>query len=420
MYRLKNNIKKAQNIKGLLSMIFDKVDSCLIEKGFKKFRVNAGNIYVYFKDMEQESYLLTLYTSTTGQEFTKDQFRNIQSQIYNNFNKPAQTLHFLTIIYSDIIENAREMSGMDNNVWYLDSKNKRLVIYENHKDNFLGLQKDIDNILYEINNENSGYNTGDDTNPRNNNTSGSYGTTDSYETYYQDVRNNDAGNYNDAGNFNEGYDRYQYNQGKAYSKRSIKSNYIFTITNLIILINALVFFIMEIQGSTNDLYYMLDKGALYWPAIEFKHEYYRFFTYMFLHFGIDHLINNMLVLYFIGDKLERIVGKVKYICIYFGSGLLAGIASLGYNMFKNNNIVSAGASGAIFGVVGAMAFIVLINKGRIKDFSPRQMVLFILLSLYGGLTSQGIDNVAHIGGLLSGIIFAAVLYRKPRKNIERG
>jgi len=141
---------------------------------------------------------------------------------------------------------------------------------------------------------------------------------------------------------------------------------------------------------------------------------------MFLHFGADHLVNNMLVLYFIGDKLERIVGKVKYICIYFGSGLLAGIASLGYNMLKNNNIVSAGASGAIFGVVGAMAFIVLINKGRIKDFSQGQMVLFILLSLYGGLTSQGIDNVAHIGGLLTGIIFAAVLYRKPRKNMERG
>ncbi len=386
-------------------MILDKVDSCLIEKGFKKFRVNTENIYVYYKDMEQESYLLTLYTSVTGQEFAKDQFRNIQSQIYNNFSKPAQTLHFLTIIYSDMIENAREMSGMDNNVWYLDNKNKRLIIYENHRDNFLGLQKDIDNILYEINNENADYNTGGDTNSGNNN----IGNTN--------TGNSNTGN-NNTGNNNTGR-RYPYNQGEAYSKRSI-SSYIFTITNLIILINTLVFLIMEIQGSTNDLYYMLDKGALYWPSIEFKHEYYRFFTYMFLHFGIDHLVNNMLVLYFIGDKLERIVGKVKYICIYFGSGLLAGIASLGYNMLKNNNIVSAGASGAIFGVVGAMAFIVLINKGRIKDFSQGQMVLFILLSLYGGLTSQGIDNVAHIGGLLTGIIFAAVLYRKPRKNMERG
>lgn len=365
-------------------MILDKVDSCLIDKGFKKFRVNAENIYVYFKDMEQESYLLTIYEATTGQEFTKDQFHNIQSQIYNNFNKPDQDFHFLTIIYSDIIENAREMSGMDNNVWFLDGKSKRLIIYESHKDNFLELQKDIDNILYELNRENLDYNTGSDINPGDSSDTGSYGA------------------------------------GGAYTKRSIGSNYIFTITNLLILINTLVFLIMEIQGSTEDLYYMLDKGALYWPVIKFKHEYYRFFTYMFLHFGIDHLINNMLVLYFIGDKLERIVGKVKYLCIYLGAGLLAGIASLGYNMFKNNNIVSAGASGAIFGVVGAMAFVVLINKGRIKDFSPRQMVAFVLLSLYGGVTSQGIDNVAHIGGLLSGIILAAALYRKHKIKFERG
>lgn len=400
-------------------MILDKVDSYLIEKGFKKFRVNTENIYVYFKDMGQDSYLLTIYKASTGQEFTKDQFSNIQSQIYNNFNKPDQTFHFLTILYTDNMENARVMSGMDNNVWYLDNKNKRLIIYENHRDNFLGLQKDIDNILYEINKENLGYNAGSDTNPGNNSTTGSYGANDSYGTYYQDIRNNDAGNYNGAGNYNEGYDRYQYNQERTYTKKSIGSSYIFTITNLIILINALVFLIMEIQGSTNDLYYMLDKGALYWPAIEFKHEYYRFFTYMFLHFGFDHLVNNMLVLYFIGDKLERIAGKVKYLFIYFGSGLLAGIASLGYNMLKNNNIVSAGASGAIFGVVGAMAFVVLINKGRIKEISPRQIVIFVILSLYGGLTSQGIDNVAHIGGLLSGIILAAVLYKKPKKNIER-
>ncbi|WP_330657376.1 rhomboid family intramembrane serine protease [Anaerocolumna aminovalerica] len=144
---------------------------------------------------------------------------------------------------------------------------------------------------------------------------------------------------------------------------------------------------------------------------------------MYLHKNldtIDHLVNNMLVLFFIGDKLEKIVGKAKYLCIYFISGLLAGMASLGYNMVKNNYVVSAGASGAIFGVVGAMAFIVLINKGRIKDISSRQMVVFVLLSLYGGLTSQGIDNAAHIGGLLSGAILAAVLYRMHKRKFERG
>jgi len=128
----------------------------------------------------------------------------------------------------------------------------------------------------------------------------------------------------------------------------------------------------------------------------------------------------MIVLYFLGSKLEQIVGKVKFLILYLSSGFLAGVASIGYNMLKNNNIISAGASGAIFGVVGAMGFIVAINKGRIKDISARQITIFVILSLYNGLTSQGIDNVAHIGGMLSGAIIAAILYRRQKTNTERG
>lgn len=410
-------------------MILDKLNSCMMEKGFRKIKVNVENICVYFKDMEQETYLLTVYEASTGQEFAQEQFRNIQSQILNKFNKQDHTVHFLTIIYTDMMEKAREMSGMDNNIWYLDNRNKRLVIYENHRDDFLGLQRDIDNILYKINNEIPGYNK--DIDARNNRAGGNYGAYQNHgternygttpdneafgnkENYYRDVRRDEDGSSNE-------YTQYQYDQDRTYERKTSGYSSIFTITNLLILINALVFFVMEIRGSTHDIYYMLDKGALYWPAMEFSHEYYRFFTYMFLHFGIDHLVNNMLILFFIGYKLERIVGKVKYLCIYFISGVLAGMASLGYNMVKNNYVVSAGASGAIFGVVGAMAFVVLINKGRIKDISSRQMVVFVLLSLYGGLTSQGIDNAAHIGGLLSGALLAAVLYKMHKRNFERG
>ncbi|WP_313133935.1 rhomboid family intramembrane serine protease [Anaerocolumna sp.] len=402
-------------------MILDMLNSCMMEKGFKKIKVNVENICVYFRNMEQEIYLLTVYEALTGQEFAKEQFRNIQSQIYTNYNNMGQILHFLTIIYTDNMEKAREMSGMDNNIWYLDNRNKRLIIYENHRDDFLGLQRELDDILYKIKNETPGYRTVADTGSysaggnyganSNYRASGSYGAAGNNENDYQDTER-------DSGVNDEGYNQYRYNQERTRKKRT--KGHVFTITNLLILINALVFLIMEIRGSTNDIYYMLDKGALYWPAMEVSHEYYRFFTYMFLHFGFDHLVNNMLVLFFIGDKLERIVGKVKYLCIYFASGLLAGIASLGYNMLKNNYVVSAGASGAIFGVVGAMAFIVLINKGRIKDISTRQMVVFVLLSLYGGLTSQGIDNAAHIGGLLSGAALAAVLYRIQKRDLERG
>jgi rhomboid protease GluP len=143
---------------------------------------------------------------------------------------------------------------------------------------------------------------------------------------------------------------------------------------------------------------------------------------MFMHSDFSHLFNNMLVLIFVGDNLERAAGKFRYLFLYFGTGILAGITSIGYNMWKENgqffvgnSVFSIGASGAIFGVVGAMLFIVAINRGRLEDISTRQMVLFVVFSLYGGIVNTQIDQAAHIGGFLAGILLAAIVYRRPKR-----
>jgi rhomboid protease GluP len=131
--------------------------------------------------------------------------------------------------------------------------------------------------------------------------------------------------------------------------------------------------------------------------------------------NIGHLVNNMVVLLFIGDNVEKAAGKVRFFLIYFGSGIIAGIASISYNMMMNDIVGSIGASGAIFGVVGAMLYILIVNKGRMEDISSWQIVLFIVFSLYGGIQNAEIDQAAHIGGFLGGIILALILYRR-RKN----
>ncbi|MBO5197522.1 MAG: rhomboid family intramembrane serine protease [Lachnospiraceae bacterium] len=172
-------------------------------------------------------------------------------------------------------------------------------------------------------------------------------------------------------------------------------------------------------GETENNRYLVEHGALFWPYVVERSEYYRLFTYLFLHSGYSHIVNNMLVLLFVGDNLERAAGKLKYLIIYFGSGVLAGVVSMLWNMHLEQPVVCVGASGAIFGVVGALAYIVIINKGRLEDISSRQIVLFVFFSLYGGLTSQGVDNAAHIGGLVTGVILAAALYRKKKKRIEQ-
>lgn len=195
-------------------------------------------------------------------------------------------------------------------------------------------------------------------------------------------------------------------------------DYYAPVNTVIIILNILIFLFVDLTHSSLDSEWMLQCGAMYVPDILEKHEYYRIITSMFLHFGIQHLFSNMLILWFIGGTLESLIGKIRYFILYLLSGILAGITSIGYNMITFDFPISAGASGAVFGVTGALAFIVLIHKGQVEGLTKKQMILFIFLSLFGGVANPEIDNAAHFGGFLSGILLAALLYRKPKNNMR--
>ena len=172
-------------------------------------------------------------------------------------------------------------------------------------------------------------------------------------------------------------------------------------TTVLIVINVAVFLILSMLGDTEDAAFMLQHGAMYEPFITEGQEYYRIFTCMFLHFGITHLMNNMVMLGALGWNLELEIGKLRFIIIYFLSGI-------------GESAVSAGASGAVFGLMGALLYVVIANRGRLGQLSERGMIFMVVLSLYFGLTSSGVDNMAHIGGLICGFLFAVILYR-PKK-----
>ena len=175
-------------------------------------------------------------------------------------------------------------------------------------------------------------------------------------------------------------------------------------------INILIFVLMEITRMQD---WFMGNGASYTPFI-LEGQYYRLITSMFLHFGIEHLGNNMLVLFFLGDCLERNLGRWKYAVVYMAGGVGANLLSLFVELKQGQEVVSAGASGAVFAVIGALIYVVLVNKGRIENFTVRQLILMAALSLYHGVTSVGIDNAAHFGGLICGLILGILLYRKPK------
>jgi rhomboid protease GluP len=160
---------------------------------------------------------------------------------------------------------------------------------------------------------------------------------------------------------------------------------------------------------------MLDWGAAYTPCIVEEGETYRIFTSMFLHFGIEHLINNMLVLFVLGSRLERVIGSLRFAVIYFLGGIAGNVVSLLYDLKQGEAAVSAGASGAVFAVMGGMILVVLCNKGRLEDLSMRQILVLAVFSLYFGFTSSGVDNAAHLGGFLAGFILAVIVYHPRRK-----
>lgn len=184
----------------------------------------------------------------------------------------------------------------------------------------------------------------------------------------------------------------------------------FTATPLLIILNTLVFIIMVFTGfgvinfHTRDL---LVVGAMYKPALQ-QGEWWRLLTAMFIHGGFIHLVMNMLSLYLGGIFSEESLGTKKFLFVYFFSGIGAGLISM---LWHSSPVVAVGASGAIFGLFGVMLAFALFNK-----FEPGMKgVILILLtctagySLLIGFVSRGVDNSAHLGGLVIGFVLGCFL-----------
>ena len=185
------------------------------------------------------------------------------------------------------------------------------------------------------------------------------------------------------------------------------------ITAIFVIINVAVYLILEILGDTNDAAFMVEKGAI-WPPYIMEGQYWRLLTATFMHFGFEHILNNMLILVCAGVILEDALGHIKYLLFYVISGLGGSILSYLQMCYSGDYAVSAGASGAIFGIIGGLLWIVIRHKGRYETLTGKGLLFMIVISLYYGVRSGDVDNWGHLGGLLMGII----LYRKRAKTVD--
>jgi rhomboid protease GluP len=179
-------------------------------------------------------------------------------------------------------------------------------------------------------------------------------------------------------------------------------------SNPIALLPIAVFLVLSFLGDTENAQFMFTHGACYTPAI-LDGEYWRLLTGMFLHFGAVHLIMNMVCLISIGDMLETMAGPVHYLVIFLLGGLAGNLVSMAWDMHTLRYAVSAGASGAVFAVIGALFVYMLRTKSVQGERMVRRMGIMVVLMAAEGFTQTGTDNAAHIGGLLAGMLLALIL-----------
>ena len=166
------------------------------------------------------------------------------------------------------------------------------------------------------------------------------------------------------------------------------------------------------MGDTQSSEFMAAHGAVWPPYVSEGHEYWRLLTATFMHFGFEHIANNMLILVCAGMILEKALGHVKFTILYLIAGVGGNVLSCAQTLYTKDYAVSAGASGAIFGIVGALLWIVILHRGRYESLTGKGLLFMIVITLYYGITTGGIDNWGHIGGLLMGFVVGIILYRR--------
>ena len=149
------------------------------------------------------------------------------------------------------------------------------------------------------------------------------------------------------------------------------------------------------------------RGSMFGPLIALNHEYWRFVTPIFIHYGLMHFAINSVILYYMGQQVEAIYGHGRFFLIYLLSGVMGNVLGFAFN---DMNVQAAGASTSLFGIFGA--FIVLgihfKNNPGIQAM-VRQFSLFIVLNLVFGLFDQTIDMYGHVGGLIGGILMGNIV-----------
>lgn len=316
----------------------------LFRKGYHYFDNNERNVLV--KESDDSVFLLLLNVYRKGDDKRNYEYfrQNTEYKVVTGYKKKVNTLHIIINPDGMFDDGLIEIASSLPDVWLLAADTGRIYIYENQPEQFDDLHDYIESGLFRVN-----------------------------KNLMQEI------------------------------------GFKFTPVNcVIVIINVAAFIaVILLNGGIYSVYdseVMLKMGASSYNSFA-SGRWYEVITSMFLHFGIMHLFNNMLLLTYVGCELEKRIGALTYFFLYMGSGVCGNLVSLWYySRIGEVDIVSAGASGAVFGVIGGLIVYLIFSKEKDDYLTPKRLVFMSFMTLYYGITAAGVDNAAHIGGFCFGII----------------
>lgn len=328
-------------------MVKQQLDDFLDREGYTRIPSNLPEFTIYFHMENNYVNVLHIIDYKDGLYISEDQYEHLKSKIKALFTEKGITnIHILSLILSKDIEKSKRLCSQDSFCWILNPSDDKLVIYENQVSDFYGMKGTIEKWLKNM-------------------------------------------------------PLLEYRAEKITEAKK----YVPSVTIFLVSVNIIVFILCTFTGEL-----LYNKGTFSALDIIKDRQYYRIFTSIFLHWDINHLISNMLILYYLGEAVEKHFGHIMYAVAFCITGIFGNILSMSYEIYTDSYVYSAGASGAVFGIIGMLFLLVIVYKGRFKQITIGRMLLMVSYSLYSGFIGSNINNAAHIGGFLSGIGCGFILW----------
>lgn len=343
------------------------IEHTMYAQGYRFYGSQPEHIGIFYKYYQEGFHVVMTISLEEIKLLTPEQHQVMQERVMDLFYHPQGRLadfpegypvyhvEVLTLLMGSDMDQMHQLCSVMKNVWGYQVGQGRLLIYENQPGDFWGLKNALENC---------------------------------------------KGVSNDT----------------MYARSGLRLKELSFTTIAIAVVNVLVYLVLEILGDTQDPFFIASHGGMYPEFIQINHEWWRIFTSMFIHFGLPHLVNNMVIFCCVGSRLERAVGHFKMLAIYLMSGIGGGLLSYFMMLGSGDYAVSAGASGAVFGTIGGLIWVVIRHRGKFEGLTVKGMILMAALSLYYGFSTIGIDNWCHVGGILTGFIVSMILYHKNLEN----